>query len=224
MTEKLNHSLQGLLQDLLKGKLPRSLSWNHAVALIEHLGQVEGRGDNEFVFAVGTQRATFKRPGTHELDIGEVSRLRRFLRDADADLSLREPLHPRRIVVVIDHHAAHIYQEYGAGAASSEHTVRPYDPFNFHHHLIHRKEAHYSGDRVPEESSFYEAISRELIHALEIVIVGHGKGKSNASEHLSDYLKTHHPDLFGKVIDEEKVDLSAFPEPQIAALAGVSPE
>jgi hypothetical protein len=35
-----------------------------------------------------------------------------------------------------------------------KHTVHPYDPLGFHHHLIHRKEAHYQGERVPEEKSF----------------------------------------------------------------------
>jgi hypothetical protein len=28
---------------------------------------------------------------------------------------------------------------------ADERKVQPYDPFNFHHHLIHRKEAHYRG-------------------------------------------------------------------------------
>ena len=51
------------------------------------------------------------------------------------------------------HHAAHVFQDTAADLVD-EKTVRPYDPFHFHHHLIHRKEAHYRGERVPEESEF----------------------------------------------------------------------
>ena len=40
--------------------------------------------------------------------------------------------------------------------------MRPHDPFHFHHHLIRRKEAHYSGERVPEEHSFYEEVAKDL--------------------------------------------------------------
>jgi hypothetical protein len=219
MKEHLKHSLEALRDSLLSGKLPRSLRWNHAVELIEHLGQVEAHGDNEFVFAVGTQRATFKRPSDHELGLEEVSRLRKFLREAGPDIAPREPVQPRRIIVVIDHHAAHIYQDLGESRPADEQTVRPYDPFNFHHHLVHRKEAHYTGEKVPEENSFYEAVAHDLTDAIEIVIVGHGKGTSSAASYLNDYLKSHHPDVFRRVMATENTDLSAVTEPEIEALA-----
>ena len=69
------------------------------------------------------------------------------------------------------------------------HTVQPYDPFDFHHHLIHRKEAHYRGELIPEEKSFYEAITKDLLPANETVLIGHGSGKSSAVGLLAAYLK-----------------------------------
>jgi hypothetical protein len=36
---------------------------------------------------------------------------------------------------------------------------------------------------------------------------------------LSNFLKSHHPDLFRKVVATENVDLSAITEPEIEALA-----
>jgi len=107
---------------------------------------------------------------------------------------------PCRMIVVIDHHVAHVYQDFNGKVPESEHTVRPYDPFGFHHHLIHKKEAHYKGERVPEEKTFYEEVAKDLLPANEIVLIGHGTGKSSAVDHLVEYLKENHHDISRHVI------------------------
>ncbi len=215
----MKHDLELLHESLLHGKLPRNLNWSDTVELIAQLGEVKPHGGDEYVFLVGTQRAFFKHPHTHELGVEEVARLRKFLRDAGPDIPADQPAQPCRMVVVIDHHAAHVYQDLNASRPEDEKTVRPYDPFGFHHHLIHRKEAHYKGDRVPEEASFYEEVAKELLPANEIVLVGHGTGKSSAVEHLSEYLKTHHHNISQHVIATETADLSALTEPEIEVIA-----
>ena len=121
------------------------------------------------------------------------------------------------MIVVIDHHAAHVYHDVGGSRPTDERKVQPYDPYNFHHHLIHRKEAHYRGERVPEEDSFYEEIAKDITPANEIVLIGHATGKSNAADFLKEYLKTHHPDISRRVIATESADLSAVTEPEIEA-------
>jgi len=211
--------LESLYQNLLNGKLPHNLSWSEAVELVEHLGEVQPHGGDEFVFRVGGQRVFFKRPQTHELGLEEVSRLRKLLKEAGPGSHAEGPAQPSRMIVVIDHHVAHVYQDLGGSRPENEHKVRPYDPYNFHHHLIHRKEAHYSGERVPEEDSFYEEISKDITPANEIVLIGHAKGKSNAADFLKEYLKTHHPDTSRRVIATESADLSAVTEPEIESLA-----
>jgi hypothetical protein len=216
--------LESLYQNLLHGKLPHNLSWSEAVELVEHLGEVQPHGGDEFVFRVGSQRVFFKRPQTHDLGLEEVSRLRKFLKDAGPDANepgsrAEEPAQSSRMIVVIDHHAAHVYRDVGGSRPADEHKVQPYDPYNFHHHLIHRKEAHYRGERVPEEDSFYEEIAKDIILANEIVLIGHATGKSNAADFLKEYLKTHHPDISRRVLATESADLSAVTEPQIEALA-----
>jgi hypothetical protein len=219
MTTHIRHDLDLLHQSLLHGKLPRNLSWDDTVELVAQLGEVQPHGGDEFVFIVGTQREFFKRPHTHELGVEEVARLRRFLRSAGPESSTESPAQPCRMVVVIDHHAAHIYRDFNASRPEEEETVRPYDPFGFHHHLIHRKEAHYKGDRVPEEASFYEEVAKDLLPANEIVLIGHGSGKSSAVDHLAEYLKINHHALAHHVIATETADLSALTEPEIEAIA-----
>lgn len=211
--------LDSLRQNLLNGKLPHNLSWSEAVELVEHLGSVEPHGEDEFEFHVGRQRAFFKRPHAHDLGLEEVSRLRKFLKEAGQGAQVEEPARPSRMIVVIDHHAAHVYRDSGGSRPADERKVQPYDPHHFHHHLIHRKEAHYRGERVPEEDSFYEEIAKDITPANEIVLIGHATGKSNAADFLKAYLKNHHPDTFRRVIGTEGADLSALTEPDVEALA-----
>ncbi len=216
--------LESLYQNLVNGKLPHNSSWSEAVDLVDHLGEVQPNGNDEFVFRVGGQRAFFKKPNTHDLGMEEVSRLRKFLKEARLDAQksgaqTEQPAKPCRMIVVIDHHAAHVYKDSGGSRPADEHNVQPYDPYHFHHHLIHRKEAHYRGERVPEEDSFYEEVAEDITAANEIVLIGHATGKNNAAEFLKEYLKTHHPDISRRVIATESADLSAVTKSEIEALA-----
>jgi hypothetical protein len=165
MNTHLRRNHEGLLYSLLAGKLPRNLSWSEVIELIGQVGEVQKHAGDEFVFVVGSQRAFFKRPHSHDLEVEEVSRLRRLLHDAGLNAAKREPHQPGRMVVVIDHHAARLYQDLGGSRPESEATIRPDDPHGFHRHLIHRKEAHYQGERVPEETSFYEQVASALVDA-----------------------------------------------------------
>jgi hypothetical protein len=212
--------LESLYDNLVHGKIPHNLSWSEAVDLVEHLGgEVQPHGGDEFVIRVGSQRVFFKRPPSHDLGAEEVSRLRKLLKEAGTGAHAEEPAQPGRMIVVIDHHAAHVYRDLGGSRPADERKVQPYDPYNFHHHLIHRKEAHYRGERVPEEDSFYEEVAKDITPANEIVLIGHATGKSNAADFLKEYLKTHHPDTARRVIATESADLSAVTEPEIEALA-----
>jgi hypothetical protein len=219
MSEHIRHDLNLLHRSLLDGKLPRNLSWSEAMELIRHLGAAEPHGGDEFAFVVGTQRAFFKKPHGHELGVEEVSRLRKFLKEAAPKGDPSHATQPHRVIVVIDHHAAHVYQDFDGSGPEDEVTVRPYDPFHFHHHLVHRKEAHYRGEHVPEEASFYEEIAKDLVPANEIVLIGHGTGKSSAVDYLVAYLKTHHPETAQHLRAVETADLSALTEPEIEAIA-----
>jgi hypothetical protein len=219
MSAHLRHDHEELLERLIGGKLPRDLSWSSVVDLIGQIGKVEPHGNDEFLFEVGTQRELFKRRDGHNLDTEAISRLRKFLREAGLPGKPAGTYPHGRMVVVIDHSVARIYHDRGGSVPQDEVNVKPHDPFGFQRHLIHRKEAHYAGERVPEESSFYEEIVQDLVHAEAIIVIGHGTGTSNAASVLNEYLKTHHREIFPRVIAVETADLSALTEPEIEEIA-----
>lgn len=219
MTEHLHHRFAILQQNLLHGRLPRGLEWEDAVSLISRLGHVESHAGEDVTFVVGENRALFKRPQSGELDLDEVSRLRKFLKTAESADLATEPLQACRMIVVVDHHVAHVYQDLGGSRPREVDAIEPLDPNHFHHHLVHKKEAHYRGDRVPEDHVFYQAIATALAPANQIVLIGHGVGKSNAAVVLNDYLKSHAPRLAALVKAVEVADLSALTQPQIELIA-----
>jgi hypothetical protein len=218
MSAHLRHDHEELLERLIGGKLPRDLSWSSVVDLIGQIGKVEPHGNDEFRFEVGSKRELFKRGSGHNLDTEEISRLRKFLREAG--LPGKPATYPHgRMVVVIDHRLARIYHDPGGSVPRDDVNVKPYDPFGFQRHLIHRKEAHYKGERVPEEHSFYEEIVQDLVHAEAIILIGHGTGTSNAADFLSEFVKAHHREIFSRIIAVESADLSALTEAEIEEIA-----
>jgi hypothetical protein len=219
MSEHHAQKLAELHEHLLHGKLPRNLHWSEVVELVTSIGKVEATGGNDFAFTVGTQREFFKRPHGSELGVEEVSRLRRLLKAQTQPSAPAEAVTPGRMIVVIDHHAAHVFNDRGGSRPQAAATIEPYDPHHFHHHLVHRKEAHYRGDRIPEEMSFYEEVSKTLVSAAEIVLIGHGTGKSSAVDALVEYLEKHRSDIARKIVATETADLSALTAPDIEALA-----
>jgi hypothetical protein len=85
--------------------------------------------------------------------------------------------------------------------------------------VIDHHEAHYEGEHVPEETSFHDEVAAALVSADEIVLIGHGTGKSSAVNVLQSYLNKHHVDLSRQVKATDVVDLSALTEPEIEAIA-----
>jgi len=77
MNEPIRRDHEELLESLVDGKLPRNLSWNSVVDLIGQIGEVQPHGNDEFVFAVGSQKGFFKRPGKNVSRIGCGNLLRR---------------------------------------------------------------------------------------------------------------------------------------------------
>lgn len=213
------HDHRDLLDSLTDGKLPRNLNWSTVVELIGKIGEVQAHGNDEFAFVVGAKREFFKRSTSHNLEVAEIARLRRFLKDAMDSTDAPRVSGTGRMVVAVDHHAAHIFHDLSGQPSADEETIRPYDPFKFQHHLVHRKEAHYKGEHVPEENSFYEEIAKDIVPAKSIVLIGHATGKSSAVEFLSKYLQKHHPETFHKIVATEMADLSALTEPEIEKLA-----
>lgn len=103
MNDHIRHDREDLLESLLGGKSPRNLSWSAVVDLIGQVGEVQPRRNDERAFVVGQQRAVFERPSDHNLEVENVSRLRRRMFSSAFSFSRRSTRavsHPVRAITV----------------------------------------------------------------------------------------------------------------------------
>lgn len=109
----------------------------------------------------------------------------------------------------------------GAGVYPVEERsmLRPHDPHHFRHHLTHRKEAQYIGQRAPEDYEFYKSLVKALENAPQAIVIGDATGKSSAIQFFREYLTEHHKALLQRISAFVDADLSALTEPQIREIA-----
>jgi hypothetical protein len=213
------------LEDLFRHPPAHNLQWRDVVALLERIGAVHQRDNGEFAVDVGGEHYVMHGPRTKDLTSSEVVDLRHFLQHAgwspQGRSSAATPPHPARptLMVVVDHHGARIYRIDALSSDASKREIRPYDPHHFLHHLTHKDQSREQGQRAPEDPGFYRKISDVLAAGGAIVVVGHGTGKSNAAQHLAEYLRTHHPDTYLRIVRQIGADLSATTTPQLLELA-----
>jgi hypothetical protein len=213
------------LEALFRHPTAHNLEWMDVVALIEKIGVVHQKSDNKFSLEVDGEHLLMHKPHTKDLTSSEVVDLRHFLMrvgwspESPSQAPARpEPAAPS-LMVVVDHHGAKIYRIDVASADASKREIRPYDPHHFLHHLTHKDQSREQGQRAPEDPDFYKKIADAVAAGGRIVVVGHGTGKSNAAEHLTQYLRTHHRETYGRVVREIEADLSATTVPQLLELA-----
>jgi hypothetical protein len=209
------------LEAIFRHPSAHNLEWRDVVALLEAIGEVEEKANNEFSVKVAGKRHLLHKPHSKDLTGAEVIDVRQFLIAAGwSSKGSSEPAaHPLpaapSLMVVVDHHGAKIYALDLASDDVSKHEITPYDPHHFLHHLTHKGQSHERGQRAPEEPAFYESIAQAVALGGKIVVVGHGEGKSNAAGHLSEYLSIHHPATFARIVLEVVADLSSVTPAQL---------
>ena len=228
----LSKSDRATLAAVYQHPLSHNLEWSGIVALFEKLGTVEHKAHNELVFALGTEHHRIHKPHGKDLTAAEVMAFRHMLSragwmpeakpapsgPAGDPLSGGDAVSGEDLMVVMDHHEARLYHLDTRAPAALYHVIQPYDPHHLLHHLSHKDHPAERGQRTPEDHAFYRTIAQAIGAASAIVVVGHGKGHSNAAHHLMQYLEQHHALIFRKVRCELVADLSSLTAPQLLTL------
>jgi hypothetical protein len=197
-----------------------NLEWRDVASLIGHIGDARQQGNNEFVFTVAGKQLLMHKPHTKDMTSPDVAAVRQFLMHAGvaAEQATPDPAAPT-LLIVVDHHGTKIFHVDLTNDDTSAHVIAPYDPHHFLHHLTHKDQDREQGQRAREEPAYYEKIAEAVALGGQLVVVGHGKGKSNAAHHLTDYLLAHHRETYQRIVREIDTDLSAITTPQLLDLA-----
>ncbi|MCJ2046845.1 hypothetical protein MKK58_20220 [Methylobacterium sp. J-078] len=202
-----------------------NLEWREVVAFVGRIGSAEEKRDDKWGFTLAGRTATFLRPRDKDMDPREVERLRHLMQDAGLSPYSTEILEASPTpaesdaLIVVDHHDARIYRlDPEIVGGETETTLRPYDPNGSIHHLSHKEDGNYRGQRAPEDLGYYDRIAAAVVNAPRIAIVGHGTGKASAMAVLADRLREHHYETQGRVVATATIDLSAATDGQLLAL------
>jgi hypothetical protein len=225
----LSKSCRTTLDTIYQHPISHSLEWPDVIALFARLGTVDHKSSNEYVFAIGGEHHLMRKAHGKTLPADDVIELRHMLTRAGWSPETAKSMSPGIVsperagglpdfLVTVEHHEARIYQLDIAAADRASHTIRPYDPHHFLHHLSHKDQSRERGQREAEDASFYARIAEALRPAGRVVVVGHGDGHSNAAPHLAAYLRQHHLDMFQKLSPEVDADLSSVTVPQLLVL------
>lgn len=200
---------------------PRNLEWSDALELLEAIGEVEHHDNGKSTLRIDDTKTVVHQPHGRDMAEDEVMALRKFLRQAGwseeghAQTSSDVSMPAKCLLVAVDHHEAKIYQIGPNSQTASGPEIKPYDPHHFLHHMTHKDRDRQRGQRAPEDPDFYAHIAAALVHAEQIVVVGHGTGHSNAATHLVEFLAAHHPEIHARVVAERVVDVSGVTPAQL---------
>jgi hypothetical protein len=213
------------LDAIFRHPTAHNLQWIDVVGLIGTIGQLHEKANSEFVFEVAGKRQSIHKPHTKDLTSSEVIEIRHFLTQAGvspgapSQPDAHPDLAPPSLLIVVDHHGTKIFHLDLSSDDPSNHVIRPYDPHHFLHHLTHKDQSRERGQRAPEQPGYYEKIADAVGGGGKIVVVGHGAGHSNAAQHLTEYLRSHHHETYQRIVREMSADLAAVTNPQLLELA-----
>jgi hypothetical protein len=128
-------------------------------------------------------------------------------------------------IAAVDFHSTRIYALDSAAHSSPEHVTAE-DPRKRFHNVYHRH-GNVDGTYLDDSDAYWSLLTQALAPAAGIILLGHGKGKANASHHLAAYMEKHRKDIAGKIIADVRADIDDLTDEQLLRLgqhiAGIDP-
>lgn len=135
---------------------------------------------------------------------------------AAADITNAVDVKGNLVVAVVDFHSTRIYA-LDASPKSNLEKITAFDPKGFFHNVYHR-DGNPDGTYEDDNPVYWRTIAHGLHGASAIVLLGHGKGKANASHHLVSYLEQHESDVAATIVAEVRADIDDLTDEQIFRL------
>lgn len=128
-----------------------------------------------------------------------------------------EFLSGRDVVAVIDFHGTAIYPTDASPGDRPEHLVAP--DAHGRYHKVHHRAGNPSGTYEDDDAAYWQEITDALAPAGAILLLGHCKGKANASHHWITYVEAHRRDVAAKIVADVRVDIDHLDDEQVLRLA-----
>jgi hypothetical protein len=123
----------------------------------------------------------------------------------------------RNVVAVIAFRETTIYPTDASPGERPEQIVAsdPHGRFHKVHHLAGNPDGTYEDD----SAEYWREVTDALSPAGAILLLGHGKGKANASHRWVAYVEQHRKEVAAKVVADVRVDIDHLDDAQVLRLA-----
>jgi hypothetical protein len=193
-----------------------NLAWRDVRALLGQLGQVTEEPNGNLKVTRNGQTLILHPPRTKEVaDTSELMELRHFLERSETPVP-QAAGGEAQWLVVIDHHEARIFRSALPGAEPQQ--ILPHEPEAYFRHAHHSRDFS-RGQEKPDPNSFFEPVTRALKEPGQILVFGSGKGTGSEMEQFIAWLKSHHPELAGRIVGSLVIDEHHLTVAQLLAKA-----
>ena len=123
----------------------------------------------------------------------------------------------KNVVAVIAFRETSIYPTDAAPGERPERVVAS-DPLG-RFHKVHHEAGNPDGTYEDDSPEYWQELTEALAPAGAILVLGHGKGKANASHHWVAYVEKHRREVAAKVIADVRIDIDHLDDAQVLRLA-----
>jgi hypothetical protein len=86
-------------------------------------------------------------------------------------------------------------------------------------HEVHHHAGNPDGTYEADDPEYWREVTEALAPAGAILLLGHGKGKANATHHWVAYVERHRKDVAAKVVADLRVDIDHLDDAQVLRIA-----
>ena len=123
----------------------------------------------------------------------------------------------KNVVAVIAFRESSIYPTDATAGQRPERIVATDPRGRFH--KVHHQAGNPSGTYEDDSPEYWRELTDALSPAGAILLLGHGKGRANASHRWVAYVEDHRKDVAAKVVADVRVDIDHLDEAQVLRLA-----
>jgi hypothetical protein len=128
-----------------------------------------------------------------------------------------ELLRGKNVVAVIAFRESSIYPTDAAPGEKPERVVAS-DPLG-RFHKVHHHAGNPDGAYEDDSPEYWQELTEALAPAGAILVLGHGKGKANASHRWVAHVEKHNREVAAKVVADVRVDIDHLDDAQVLRLA-----
>ena len=114
---------------------------------------------------------------------------------------------------MIAFHESLIYPTDAAPGEHPRHVVATDPKGRFH--KVHHQAGNPKGTYEDDSPEYWDELAEALSSAGAILLLGHGKGKANASHHWVAYVEKHRKDVAAKIVADVRVDIDHLTDEQV---------